>query len=113
MDEFKIVIIVAMLVSLATLGAIIYISEDAINNAKIPDVERGLVNSKAPVSDSNQANFIINLSSGQKLYILNNSTFYNSIIVNQSYVFDCHLDFNNQMTIIDHAALIPPINSTT
>ena len=113
MDEFKIIIIVAILVSFATLGAIIYISEDAINNAKLPDVERGLVSSKALISDSHPANFIINLSSGQKLYILNNSTFYNSIIINQSYVFDCRVDFNNKMTIIDHAALISPTNTTS
>jgi len=113
MDEFKIVIIVAILVSLATLGTIIYISEDAINNAKIPDIERGTVSSKAPISDNHPANYIVNLSSGQKLYILNNATLYNSIIVNQSYVFDCRADFNNKMTIIDHATLIPPTNSTS
>jgi hypothetical protein len=107
MDEFKIVIIVAILVSLATLGTIIYISEDAINNAKIPDVERGTVSSKALVSDNHPANYTIDLTSGQKLYILNNATFYNSIIVNQSYVFDCRVDFNNKMTITDHASLIP------
>jgi hypothetical protein len=107
MDEFKIVIIVAILVSLATLGTIFYISEDAINNAKIPDVERGKVSSKALVSDNHQANYTIDLASGQKLYILNNATFYNSIIVNQSYVFDCRVDFNNKMTITDHASLIP------
>lgn len=112
MDEFKIVIIVAILVSLATLGTIIYISEDAINNAKIPDVERGTVISKAPSSD-NPTNYIVSLSTGQKLYILNNATFYQSIIVNQSYVFDCRLDFNNKMTIIDHATLIRPTNSTS
>jgi len=113
MDEFKIVIIVAILISLATLGTIIYISEDAINNAKIPDVERGTVSSKAPVSDNHPANYTVNLSSGQKLYILNNATFYDSITVNQSYVFNCRVDFNNKMTIIDQATLIPLTNSTS
>jgi hypothetical protein len=106
MDEFKIVIIVAILVSLATLGTIIYISEDAINNAKIPNVERGTVSSKATVPANHPANYTVNLSSGQKLYILNNATFYNSIIVNQSYVFECRVDFNNKMTVIDHATLL-------
>jgi hypothetical protein len=112
MDEFKLVIIVAILVSLATLGTIIYISEDTINNAKIPDVERGTVSSKATVSDNPQANYTINLSTGQKLYILNNATFYNSIIINQTYVFNCRVDFNNKITIIDHATLLLPSNST-
>jgi hypothetical protein len=112
MDEFKIVIIVAILVSLATLGTIIYISEDAINNTKIPEIERGTVSSKATVSDNHQANYTINLSSGQKLYILNNATFYNSIIINQSYVFECRVDLNNKMTIIDHTTILLPSNST-
>jgi hypothetical protein len=112
MDEFKIVVIVAILVSLATLGTIIYISEDSINNAIIPDIERGTVSSKALVSDNHPANYKINLSSGQKLYILNNSTLYDSIIVNQDYVFDCRVDLNNQMTIINHASLITPTNSS-
>jgi hypothetical protein len=111
MDEFKIVIIVAILVSLATLGAIIYISEDAIKNAKIPDIERGTVSSKEIVSDNHPANYTVNLSNGQKLYILNNATFYNSIIVNQSYVFDCRVDLNNKMTIINHATLFLPSNA--
>jgi hypothetical protein len=112
MDEFKIVIIIAILVSLATMGAIIYISEDAINNSKIPDVERGNVSSKETVSDNHPANYIINLSSGQKLNILNNATLYNDIIVNQSYVFDCRVDFNNKMTLIDRATLLFPSSST-
>ena len=112
MDEFKIVIVVAILVSLATLGTIIYISEDAINNAKIPNIERGTVNSKAIVSDNPAANYTVSLSSGQKLYILSNATFYNSIIVNQSYVFECRVDLNNKITIIDHATLLLPSNST-
>ncbi len=67
MDEFKIVIIVAILVSLATLGTIIYISEDAINNAKIPDVERGTVSSKALVSDNHPANYTVNLVKRSKI----------------------------------------------
>jgi hypothetical protein len=112
MDEFKIVIIVAILVSLATLATIIYISEDAINNAKIPNIERGTVSSKAIVSDNHAANYTVGLSSGQKLYILSNATFYNSIIVNQSYVFECRVDLNNKITIIDHATLLLSSNST-
>ncbi len=112
MDEFIIVIMVAILVSLVTLGTIIYISEDSINNAKIPDVERGLVSSKSLVSDNHSANYTVNLSSGQNLYIINNATLYDNIIVNQSYVFDCRVDFNNKITIINHATLINPSNST-
>jgi hypothetical protein len=107
LDEFKIVVIIAILISMATLGAIIYISQDTINNAKIPDVTRGLVISKAPTSDNSLANYTVNLSDNQVLYILNNSVLYDNIIENRSYVFDCRLDFNNKITFIDNATLIP------
>ena len=103
MDEFKIVIIVAILVSLATLGTIIYISEDAINNAKIPDITRGIVTSKTVITDKPSANYSITLSDGRTLYIQNKSALYESIIVNenQTYTFDCRIDYNNNMVLID------------
>jgi hypothetical protein len=107
MDKFKLVIIIAMLVSLAMLGAIVFISQDAINNAKIPDVERGIVISKAPVLDSHPANYTVNLSENRALYILNNPALYQSIQENQTYLFQCRIDFNNKMTIINNATLIP------
>jgi hypothetical protein len=106
MDEFKIVVIVAILFSLVTLGTVIFIAQDAINNAKIPDIERGLVISKAPVSDSHPANYTVNLSENRALYVLNNNALYESIQKNQSYLFECRIDFNNKMTIIDSATLI-------
>jgi hypothetical protein len=104
MDEFKIVIIVAIIVSLATLGTIIYISEDAINNAKIPDITRGIVTSKTVVTDKQLANYSITLSDGRTLYIQNKSALYNSIIVNenQTYTFDCRIDYTNNIVLIDN-----------
>jgi len=103
MDEFKIVIIVAILVSLATLGTIIYISEDAINNSKIPDITRGIVASKTIVTDKPSANYSITLNDSRTLYIQNKSALYDSIIVseNQTYTFDCRIDYNNNMVLID------------
>ena len=107
MDEFKIIVTIAILVSLVTLGTVIFIAQDAINNVKILDVERGLVISKAPVSDSHPANYTVNLSENRALYVLNNKTLYESIQENQSYLFECRIDFNNKMTIIDSATLLP------
>lgn len=102
MDEFKIVIIAAIL-TLATLVTIIYISEDAINNAKIPDITRGIVTSKNIVTDKPLANYSITLSDGRILYIQNKSALYDSIIINenQTYIFDCRIDYNNNMVLID------------
>ena len=101
MDAFKLTIILTVVVSVGILAGIIFITQDAVNNGKIPDVERGLVTSKAPVSDSHPANFTVSLSDGKTLYIQNNATLYRSILENQTYVFTCRIDFNNRMTLIE------------
>jgi hypothetical protein len=108
MDKLKAVVIVAILVLLATSGAIFFIGQDAINNAKIPDVERGTVLSKAPLSDSNPTNYTVTLSENRVLYIVNNPSLYQSIQVNQTYTFECRIDFNHKMTVVDVATLITP-----
>ena len=110
MDAFKLTIIFTIVVSVGILAGIIFIAQDMINNAKIPDVERGVVASKAPVLDSHPANFTVNLSDGKTLYIQNNATLYQSILVNQTYVFTCSIDFNNKITLIDNADLVPTTN---
>jgi hypothetical protein len=104
-DAFKLTIIFTVVVSVGILAGIMLIAQDMINNAKIPDVERGLVFSKAPVSDSRPANFTVNLSDGKTLYIQNNATLYQSILENQTYIFTCRIDFNNKMTLIDNAEI--------
>jgi hypothetical protein len=47
LDAFKLTIILAILATVGILGVIIFITKDTINNAKIPDIERSLVTSKA------------------------------------------------------------------
>jgi hypothetical protein len=106
LDAFKIVVTLALVFSLATLGAIVLISVDAIDNAKIPDITRGTVTSKAPVTDSHPADYEVALAENQVLYIQNNTVLYERIQVNQTYLFDCRIDFNNKMTIIENATLI-------
>ena len=49
MDAFKVTIIVAVLASLAVLGGIVVISQDAIDNAKIPEVQKDKVVSKTVI----------------------------------------------------------------
>jgi hypothetical protein len=102
-DAFKLTIIFTVVVSVGILAGIMLIAQDMINNVKIPDVERGLVSSKAPVSDSHPANFTVTLSDGKTLYVQNNATLYQNILENQTYIFTCRIDFNNKMTIIDNA----------
>jgi hypothetical protein len=108
MDAFKTTIIIAIIVSLCALGTIFYITQDAINNAKIPDVETGQVISKAPVSDNPLASYTVTLSDNRQLYISNNMTLYNTILENKTYVFNCYIDFNNKITLIENVILIPP-----
>lgn len=108
LDEFKIVVTLAIVVSLATLGTIVLISVDAVDNAKIPDVQRGIVTSKSPVTVSHAVNYKITVAENQALYIQNDAALYERIQVNQTYLFDCRIDFNNKMTLIENVTLIPP-----
>jgi hypothetical protein len=101
MDEFKMVIVVAILVSLATLGTIIYVSQVTVGNSSIPDVERGMVVSKKVITDNPFANFSVTLLDNKVLYIQNNGVLYDSILENQTIVFDCRIDFKNRMLLIE------------
>jgi hypothetical protein len=105
-DAFKVTIIVVILLSLGVLGTVFYIAQDAINNVKIPDVQTGLVISKAPISDKLPANYTVNISDNRALYISNNMALYDSILVNQTYAFNCRIDFSNKITLIDNATLV-------
>jgi hypothetical protein len=107
MDAFKVTVIMIIIVSLGALATVFYIAQDAVNNAKIPDVQTGLVISKAPVSDKSPANYTVKITDNRVLYIANNVTLYDSILVNQTYVFICRIDFNNKITIIENATLVP------
>ena len=107
MDKLKLVIVVAVLSMMATLGVIVFIAQDAINGAKIPDAERGMVISKAPVTDDHPANYTVTLPENKVLYIVNNPALYESIVENKTYLFECRIDLANKMTIIENASLIP------
>ncbi|MCL5876284.1 MAG: hypothetical protein M1540_00530 [Candidatus Bathyarchaeota archaeon] len=104
MDTFKVVVVVAITLSLASIGFIGAVAYDAIQYSKTPDQQYGMVASKSPVTDNPVANYMVSLYSGKTLYIQNNATLYDSLQVNQSYLFDCRIDFNNKITLIDKAS---------
>jgi len=101
MDEFKLIVVVAVLVSLTILGTVIYIAEDAINNVKAPDIERGLVVSKSVGTDRPTANYSVTLSGNKTLYIQSDKVLYDSILENQTFVFGCRIDYNNKIILIE------------
>lgn len=103
MEAFKLTVVLAIVVSLAALSFIVFIAEDSIHNASIPDAESGAVLSKNVISDRSPATHAVNLLDGRTLYIQNNTALYETIIENQTqiYSFMCRLDFNNNLIIIE------------
>jgi hypothetical protein len=102
MDAFKLTVVLAVVASLATLAVMVVVAEESIRTATIPDSESGFVTSKALLSDRQPVTYVVTLDDGRVLYIQNDSTLYNSILVdvNQKYTFTCRIDYNNKMTII-------------
>jgi hypothetical protein len=105
LDAFKRIIVYSIVVSLISLGFIAYVMRDAIEGAKIPDAQSGVIVSKDLVTDGHAANYSITLQSGKVLYIVNNSTLYDELTVGSNYVFTCRIDFLDGMRIIDSAQL--------
>jgi hypothetical protein len=103
LDAFKTIIVVSVVLSLVFLGVVVAISVNTINTATIPDIEYGLVTAKAPVADSHNANYTINLATGKTLYVQSNQTLYNTLEMNKTYVFNCRIDLPNGMLIAESA----------
>ncbi len=100
-DTFKAVVVLSVVVCIASLVVIGVVTEEAIRTASIPDSQSGVVLSKAAVSDKPSAMFAVTLVGGKVLYIQNNSLIYNSVVENQSFRFDCRIDYNNNMIFIE------------
>ena len=106
MDSFKSTMIVAVLVSWVALGVIYFVASDVIQGAKIPDVAYGTVDSKGLLENGDRAYYTVALKSGEKFYIINNSTLFDNIKENVSYLFTCRIDYANKMTIIDSVSQV-------
>jgi sugar lactone lactonase YvrE len=106
-DAFKTSVLAMLLVFIAAFGFIAYVIGDAIEGIKIPGEEYGIVISKGPVTDGRPANYTVGLENGKQLYITSNTTAYETLEINQSYLFSCRIDVRNRMTIIDSALQIP------
>jgi len=102
-DGFKTVVLATLLVSIASIGIMAYILGDAIENAKIPDQQYGTVIAKSPVTDKPSANYRVILESGKQLYITTNTTTYDTLELDKTYLFKCRIDAKNQIIIIDSA----------
>jgi hypothetical protein len=90
--------------------SIIYaISQDMIVNVKIPDEEYGEVISKSLFNNGWPARYAITIKqpAPKTLYIQNNTTLYESIQLNQKYLFECRIDYNNKLIIVDKATQPP------
>jgi len=103
MDLFKGIIAVAVVLSLVFLCVISVISVNAIDNAAIPDIQYGQVASKAPADADSDFDYVINLAEDKTLYIVGNQTLYDSVQINMTYVFNCRIDYRNQMLIAESA----------
>jgi hypothetical protein len=101
LDAFKRIILLSMLASLIALGFVVYVATDAIQGAKIPDQEYGIVISKAPVTNGHAADYVVTISTGKTLYIPTNQTIYDYLQENVSYLFDCRIDLIGDMVIVD------------
>jgi hypothetical protein len=100
LDAFKVTILGAVVVSLIALGVIVYVAQDAITNSTAPDEETGYVTAKTPVTDIPAVTYSVSLSDGKTLYIQNDNVLYDSILVNQTFTFDCRIDFTNHRFLI-------------
>jgi hypothetical protein len=127
MDALTKIVAVTIIIAFASLGVVVVFTVNSIDQANIPYIERGTVQSKQAPS-GNSADYSVTLTNGQILYIkndtstykyivgketllhYNDSSFYNSIMENKTYVFDGLLDYKNKMVSFQQ---VTEINDTT
>jgi hypothetical protein len=63
-----------------------------------------VVVSKSKVTDIPNVDYSINLADGRTFYITNNATLFNQIMINQTYLFDCRINYSNNMHLINDAS---------
>jgi len=101
MDAFKKVVLGAILVFIAAFAFVGYVITDAIESAKIPDDQYGTVTAKGIVTGKEPANYTVTVDENNIIYITSNTTAYEHLEINKTYLFVCHRDVKNAMTVID------------
>ncbi len=103
MDAFKTIVVISILIAVIAVGFIAIVANDAIKGAKIPDGEYGIIADKGQTVENIPVNYYVALTNGKRLYIPMNTTLYNSLQINKSYLFNCRIDYTNQRILIDSA----------
>ena len=103
MDAVKKAVIATVFLIIIIFGLIIQLGVS--NLTFIPNDERGTIQSKTTLTDA-EANYMLTLTDGKTLFILNNADLFLSLQENQTYAFSGHLDFYKKMTFVDSAKLI-------
>lgn len=106
-DAMTKVVIATMVLITIVICAVAVISIDAINKG-IPTAATGFVVSKDYIVGSSSTIYSIDIynnstSANMTLYIYNDKTLYDSIIINQTYSFSCLQSFKSKMELIQYA----------
>ncbi len=99
-DAFTLTVVLALIISVFTVGIVFIIAQNNLGN--IPSVERGLIVSKNVITANDSA---VELSNGKTLRISNNMPLYLSLQENQTYVFNCLLNYHTKITYIENATV--------
>jgi hypothetical protein len=103
LDAFTKVVWLSVLICIVAFAFVGYVTLDAIQGSKIPDEQYGLVTAKGPVTDNHPANYTVTLDNSKTFYITSNTTAYEVLEVNKTFLLACRLDINNGMSIVDSA----------
>ncbi len=106
-DPMTKLVIATMILTTAVWCAVAAVAVDSINKG-IPTAHTGIVVSKGLVPSSSSTVYSIEIysnstSTNMTLYIFNDKTLYDSIIINKTYSFSCLQSFRIKMELIQYA----------
>ena len=96
-DVSTLTFVFAVVIALIAGGVVFLIAQN--NLTDIPSTERGMIVSKKVINANDR---VIDLSDGKTLHILNNTPLYQSLQLNQSYIFNCRFNYNTKITVIEN-----------
>ena len=102
-------ILADMLLVMVIFGVVAVVVVSTINQNELIDAWTGKVVSKQVVANSPEPNtYSVKLDLGKTLYIIDNPSLMESIVENQTYTFNCHIDLQDKMSVVDSATLANP-----